>query len=43
MADAASDPSEWDSLMSGAFLFDASTELQEFLKTLTKTLQEEQI
>jgi hypothetical protein len=42
MADATSDPSEWDSLMSGAFLLDASTELQEFLKTLTKTLQEEQ-
>ncbi len=42
MADEPSDPSEWDTLMSGAFLIDASTELQEFLKTLTKTLQEEQ-
>jgi hypothetical protein len=42
MADATSDPSEWDTLMSGAFLLDASTALQEFLKTLTKTLQEEQ-
>jgi hypothetical protein len=42
MADEPSDASEWDTLMSGAFLIDASTELQEFLKTLTKTLQEEQ-
>jgi hypothetical protein len=42
MADSTSDPSEWDTLMSGAFLLDASTALQEFLKTLTKTLQEEQ-